>query len=204
MVIVEALKKKDVKKAIQYAIRGMHFDWYLRSGLLQSMYGRYFWYLEMGRATQVIVAYDGNHLGGILLARMENEPKQKQPVLQKLYVRLFDWIQNFLYPHGVGLYDETNRDLFQQYLRKYQPDGEIIFLAADPDQQRKGIGTLLLSELARREQGKEVFLYTDSGCNVQFYEHRGFEKMAEKEIQMDLGKKQVPLVCMLYRTKLSL
>ena len=70
------LKRKDYAKAIQYAITGMHFHWYLDSRFLLNLYGRYFWYLELGRATQVIAAYVGDRLAGVLLAEMKGEPKQ--------------------------------------------------------------------------------------------------------------------------------
>lgn len=40
------------------------------------------------------------------------------------------------------------------YLKKHSPDGEIIFLAANPDLKIKGIGTKLLTEFEKREKGK--------------------------------------------------
>ena len=37
------LRKQDYKKAIRFAITGMHFDWYMDSRVLLNLYGRYFW-----------------------------------------------------------------------------------------------------------------------------------------------------------------
>lgn len=51
------IRKKDYKKAIQFAIKGMHFEWYLDNKFLLNAYGRYFWYLEINRATQIFAAY---------------------------------------------------------------------------------------------------------------------------------------------------
>ena len=62
------IKKKDYKKAIQFAKTGMHFDLYLDSKFLLYLYGNYFWYDELSRATQVIAAYAGEELAGVLLA----------------------------------------------------------------------------------------------------------------------------------------
>ena len=45
---------------------------------------------------------------------------------------------------------------------------------------------MLLNELARRENGKELYLFTDDQCTYQFYEHRGFEKIGEKDIVLEL------------------
>ena len=88
------LKRTDYAKAIQYAITGMHFHWYLDSRFLLNLYGRYFWYLELGRATQVIAAYVGDRLAGVLLAEMKGEPKQTRSFWRRLYVRGFEFLQN--------------------------------------------------------------------------------------------------------------
>lgn len=89
-----------------------------------------------------------------------------------------------------------------KHARDLVPDGEMLFLAADPKREGQGIGTELLRELERREPGREIYLYTDSGCTWQFYEHRGFERREQEEIVMELGGKSVPLTCFLYRKRL--
>lgn len=48
----------------------------------------------------------------------------------------------------------------------------------------KGIGTFLLNEFEKLEVGKRIYLYTDTGCTYQFYEHRGFEKVGEKPVSL--------------------
>lgn len=85
-----------------------------------------------------------------------------------------------------------------EYLEKNQPDGQVVFLAADPDSKEKGIGTKLLEELERRERGKDIYLYTDDACTYEFYEHRGFVRSSEREVVLDFGNKKVPLKCFLY------
>ena len=77
-------------------------------------------------------------------------------------------------------------------------DGEIIFLAANPEVRVSGIGTALLGGLERREKGKRVFLYTDDLCTYQFYEHRGFERAGEVPSELDMHGRKVPLLCLLY------
>jgi len=88
--------------------------------------------------------------------------------------------------------------MYQAYTQTNRPDGEIIFLAADPDSGIKGIGSKLLSELEKREKGKKIYLYTDNACTYQFYEHRGFERVGEEDVELVVGKKKVPLTCLLY------
>lgn len=191
-------EKCDYKKAIQFAIKGMHFDWYMDSKLLLNLYGRYFWDMEMGRATQAIAVYYGDEFAGVLLCEINGEPKKYRSVWKRIYVSIFDFLQKIFVKGGAGVYDEANKEMFKNYCKENKPDGEIIFLAANPDIQVKGIGSMLLAELERREPGKKVYLYTDNACTYQFYEHRGFELAQSKDVVLKIGAKTVPLRCLLY------
>lgn len=195
---VKDLRKKDYKKAIQFAIKGMHFDWYLSNSLLLNAYGRYFWYLELNRATQIFAAYAGSEFIGVLLAEIQGEEKKQQNVFQKMYVRLVDVLQRTVFKGGAGLYEDTSKEQLAHYLKRNTPDGEILFLAADPDCKIKGIGTALLNALEEQEKGKTLYLFTDNACTYQFYEHRGFEQVEEKEIVLEMPKGKVPLNCFVY------
>ncbi len=200
---MKELRKEDYKKAIEFAITGMHLDWYLERGPLLNLYGKYFWCLEMNRATQAIGAYVDGEFVGVLLADIKGEPKPYRSYGKTLFVKLFDFLQSVFAKDSVGVYEEANRAMLHDYTRTHSPDGEIIFLAADPTAKIKGIGTALLAELERRENGKQVYLYTDNACTYQFYEHRGFDRVGEKDICMDLPAKKVPLQCFLYSKRLS-
>lgn len=108
----------------------MHFEWYLNNKFLLNAYGRYFWYLQINRATQILAAYaDGKF---------------------------------------AGIYEDTTKEQLAHYLKSNTPDGEIIFLAADPDCKIKGIGTALLNALE------------------------------EKEVILEMPKGKVPLKCFVY------
>lgn len=194
---IRELKKKDYKKAVRFAIKGMHLNWYTDRKILLELYGRYFWYLELTRATQIIAVYAGKELAGVLLAEIRHEKRQYVSLWKTLYVKGFDYLQNHL-AEGVNLYNKANREMFLHYCKENRPDGEITFLAANPGIKVKGIGSLLLEELERRAQGKRIYLYTDSACTYQFYEHRGFERVGEKNIILDIMDKTVPLKCMLF------
>ena len=195
---IKELRKKDYNKAIEFAIKGMHFDWYMSSKLLLNLYGRYFWYLSMTRATQIIAAYIEDNFAGVLLAEMKDEKRKYHSFWKSLYVRIFNIIQNVFVKEGVGIYDQTNKELFSQYCQTNSPDGEIIFLAANPDIKIKGIGSFLLEQFENREKNKKIYLYTDDACTYQFYEHRGFDRASEKDIILHIGKKRVNLKCFLY------
>ena len=87
----------------------------------------------------------------------------------------------------------------KQYSNSFKADGEIIFLAVNPKLHGRGIGSLLLAELEKREKSKRLILYTDDGCNYKFYEHKGFRKAGEETIHYS----DFPLRCFLYEKYIS-
>ena len=192
------LQKKDFGKAIDYAVTGMHFERYTQNRMLLKIYGRYFLYLEMERATQIIAAYEGDKLLGIIMAAVDGEPKRYHSFWRSLYVKAIGFVMNHLLGGASSSYDDANRMILAGYRKEHETDGEICFLAADPNTQGKGIGSRLLAELERRENGKRIYLFTDNNCTWQFYEHKGFERVGEKEIRMDIAGADVPLTCLLY------
>ncbi len=196
---IRPLRKRDFGKAIQFAITGMHFNRYTKSRTILNLYGRYFWYDELERASQVIAAYERDQLVGVLLSDMKGEKKAYRSFWRRQYVRFINVLQQIFYKGGVEPYEAANKEMFINFSRKHQPDGEINFLAADPEAAERGIGTALLHELERREKGKTIYLYTDNNCTWQFYEHRGFKRVGEKQVALDFDDMgEVPLSCYLY------
>lgn len=192
------LRKRDYKKAVRFALTGMNFSLYLDSRLLLKLFGKYFWYTELNRATQMIAVYAGKELAGVLLAEVAGERKRYRTVRTVLYVKTMDLLQRILYQNGAQEYERANRQMYRQYARRVRPQGEITFLAVNPRLQGMGAGTMLLKEFERRERGKKIFLYTDEACTYQFYEHRGFCRFGERDIVLNMGKKKIPLKCFLY------
>ena len=203
LIEIREIKKKDYKKAQMFAIRGMHFDWYMESKIALRLYAKYFWDMELNRAAKAYGAYVNGEFAGALLADMKDEKKKYYSFWRAVYVKFFDWIQNMIAEKGVGTYDKANLEMYRSFCESQTPDGEIIFLAADPDSQIKGVGTALLSAFEKEVQGKLVYLYTDNACTYQFYEHRGFTRTAERQIVLELEKKKVPLTCLFYTKKIG-
>lgn len=202
MVEIREIRRQDYKKAQEFAIQGMHFDWYMDSRFLLKLYAGYFWNMEFNRATKAYGAYIDDEFKGVLLADIKGESPQYYSRWRAAYVSFFDWLQNLIAGKGVDVYDKANQKMYRDFCKTNTPDGEIIFLAANLDGKIKGIGTALLSALENDEKGKLVYLYTDNACTYQFYEHRGFARAGEEPIMLDLRKKKVPLTCFLYAKRL--
>jgi len=62
---------------------------------------------------------------------------------------------------------------------------------------QKSVKSSVFSLLSRH------YLYTDNACTYQFYEHRGFERSEERQVVLDLDKRQVPLTCLFYTKKIT-
>lgn len=76
MIEIKGIRKQDYKKAQQFAIKGMHLDWYMDKGFILNLYSKYFWHMELNRATKVYGTYVDNIFVGVLLADMRNETKR--------------------------------------------------------------------------------------------------------------------------------
>ena len=200
---IRDLRKADFDSCIYFAIKGMHFNTYLDSEFELNMYGKYFFYMEMLRSSQIIAAYADGKFVGLLLADVKGEKKAYKSFWKSLYVKTFDFIQNIFFKDSAGGYDAANKEMLDNYAGKDKLDGEICFLAADPDNKIKGVGTALLEEFEKREKGKNIFLYTDDRCTYQFYEHRGFKRVGEKDIDIEIKRKKVKLKCLLYSKRIK-
>jgi GNAT superfamily N-acetyltransferase len=192
------IKKKHSNVARKFAIEGMHLNWYASNKFELYIYSKYFWYLEISRATKALGAYMGNNLVGILLVDIKNKPKLYKSVWYKLFVKIISFFINILYRNASNTYDETNEKMLNEFKKENNPDGEINFFAVDPNFKSKGIGTLLLNELEKQEKGKSIYLFTDNGSTYQFYSRRGFRESGKTDIKLEINKKEIDLTCFLF------
>lgn len=199
---IRPLRKKDFDKARKFSIIGMNTEWYTDKKWEQYLYSKYFLYWELSKATQVLAAYSGDEMVGVLFAEIYGEEKAYKSLWHELYIKIAETMMALIFKDGPSAYGDANKEMFEAYKQKIKPDGEITFFVVDPELMGKGIGTKLLNELEKREKGKEVYLYTDSGCTYQFYEKRGFERTEERDIMMRLHEKDIPLKCFLHSKKL--
>lgn len=197
-IVIKQLRKQDFNRAREFAIEGMHLPWYATNGIELYLYSKYFWYLEITKATKAIGAYMDDRLVGVLLADMKDEPKIFTSVFYNAFIKVVIFFINLFYKNASSVYDKANIQMLKEFKESNNPDGEINYFAVDPDIKGKGIGTLLLNELEKYAKGKLIYLYTDSGSTYQFYQHRGFKKAVERSILLEIHKREIPLNCFLF------
>ena len=193
---ITELKKSDYKKAREYAIKGMHLNWFSDNKTITKIYGSYFWHSELNRATDIIAAYDNDQLLGVILADVEGKKKARYSRFKAMILSIAKFLEEKFAADEA--YDNANKEMLDNCKRTKHLDGEILFLAANPDIQGKGIGSALLKELEKREKGKNLYLYTDDGCNYKFYEKRGFTREGEKDVEYNDVENPFVLKCFLY------
>ena len=157
----------------------MQFNRYSNNKIFLNLYGRYFWYLELTNSTQIISAYIGDELVGVILANVEGEKKYKS-FSKSLYIKIYSFFQNILYKEGVGMYNEANKEMFEKYKNTNNPNGEIKFFAVNPNIKGKGIGSKILEEFERREKGKQFFYLPMKDALINFTNIKDLKELAKK------------------------
>lgn len=117
---LRSLKRCDHSRAVDFAVRGMHFDWYMNSRFLKQLYGRYFLCLSLCRASQVIAAYEGERLAGVLIADFNDKKRLWSTPLKRGFVHLFCLLQG-IYASGTDVYDNVNREMYTEFLKGHSP-----------------------------------------------------------------------------------
>lgn len=201
-IIIRQIRRKDYKLATRFALEGMHFDWYFKTKLGMRMYAKYFWYLEINKATNIYGAYIDDKFVGCLIAKMNNKKRIHRHLLEMAYVKTIDFLASIFLKGGPDLYEKTNAEMLDSYSKRTIPDGEIVFLSVDPIMKNKGIGSALLKALIKDEKGKIVYLDTDDACDYLFYEYKGFVREEQRFIKLSLAKGDIPLNCYLYAKRL--
>lgn len=197
-IVIRELDRRDYRRAQDFAAVGMHFSRFVTGKAALRAYARSFWYEELNKATKAYGAYVGERFVGAMLVSMDGRPRPYRRWWQTAGGHVVGWISRLVERDGADSYDKANAEMLAELRKRETPDGEIGFLAADPAGQVKGVGTALLRALERDEPGKLIFLYTDDTCTYQFYDHRGFERFAERDIEEGPKSCRFTLRCFLY------
>lgn len=89
---IKPLQRKDFGKIQRFAITGMHLSRYTSNRFELYFYAKYFWYLELLRATRIYAAYEGDEFAGVLLLDIDGEQKAYRSWWAQKFVALMEWI----------------------------------------------------------------------------------------------------------------
>ena len=192
------LRRRDYGKIQKFAITGMHLSKYTSNRFELYFYAKYFWYLELLRATRIYAADDGEEFAGVLLLDILDEEKAYHSWWAGKFVAFMEWIMAHSYADMSDQNSEVNEEMLANYKASHHVDGELNFCLVNGQITGKGVGSKLLAEAEKELRGKRIYLYTDDGSTYQFYDKRGFNRVGERVISMDKGTESVQLTAMLY------
>jgi len=195
MITIKPFRKQDDPKAIGFSEIGMNFDRYFTSTLIRRAYAGWFWYACKQETTEILAAYDDDVLLGLMCLNVKDRPMIDVPWYQKLYCRLVLVLSDILRLNLQG-YENINERLLSAFKKTNDPYGEIVYFACDPEKRGSGVGRFLMSALEEKYRGKQFYVFSDTDCNVGFYEHVGFQVYGKESYTYE-GQKKAVLECMI-------
>ena len=145
----------------------------------------------LGESTYTQVALvDGKPVGFIIgsVAEYSDEHKAEEEVKEikrKIKLRPDGLIMNAFTEKLVSI----NETLYKEANEDY--DAELSFFALDEDMRGLGIGGKLFKgfeEHLRKMNAHKFYVYTDSYCNIGFYEHENMKLKGHKQVSMPIVK----------------
>lgn len=103
-----------------------------------------------------------------------------------------------------GIADYRNiLEIYQDFSRKHKGefDGVLTLFAVNEECRGLGVGKELLSRLfdyLQKQNVGRIYLYTDTTCSYEFYEHKGFERLEEKQLTVTREEKPFRMNVFLY------
>lgn len=146
----------------------------------------------LARTTTAIVAEYQEHPVGVALGHIDRKSGGRFPVNRhhkaacKAMLRLMRTAEGRRGAHELmvlGVEGELMSVTARRQGHTY--DAEVILLILDRMMQGSGVGARLFDgmEQAFRQAGAQrYFLYTNTGCNVGFYDHRGLTRRIERTV----------------------
>lgn len=199
---IQELKKQDLSKLANFSAVGMNFDRYTDSKIAEKLYAEYFVRDAWINSTVAIAAYDEDELCGVIMAKFDNEVILGQSIFDQLYVNSFQKSMGLVFDQNSNVYEQINHAMLDDLENNLHMDGEILLFAVNPKIENRGIGTRLLNELEAQYSGKQIYLFTDSNCSYQFYQHRGFNQADARRMREPGRNNGDKMTCFLFNKQL--
>ena len=197
---IKKIRHRDYKVAIEIIIKELHLDLFIKNKLLQKIYGRYYWYLYMNKATSAYGAFSKTRFMGLLLIEMQNEFTIHDSLFENIYLKIFGFIKK-LFLKNLKLIEKTNIELLKDYLEYSNTDGQILFFGIINTNHYKKVREVLFNELKEDEYNKNIYLYADD-YSLSNFEEVNFKKIKEKKIKINTINNEITFNCYLCDKKI--
>ena len=138
------------------------------------------------RATFSEVAVKDGEAIGFVLARAGKASQETETIWKRFLEERIEEAKNLDAESAAYLvaYDEAEERVNTPLLKdsNTDPDYELVFFAVGDAARGYGVGSKLLASAQNylsSQGGKTAFLFTDTTCTWEYYEHRGMRRVAE-------------------------
>lgn len=183
---------KDIKRLITEA----WFSDYPFKKKYIKLYASGYLNMYLSEADYKMVAKDDDKVVGFIFGNIKNAPF-KQRVISKIKLFFYGIYMLFSYPGRRGLKitfitDKVNNKLLKPFKKTHK--NELILFIVDDAYQGKGIGSTLekMYTTCLKENGiKDVYLFTDTYSNYEYYEHRGYTRKGEMPVNFNTKHEEI-------------
>lgn len=183
------VSREDYKALEEMIIDTWNYRSFCENEITAKRLGKIFLYSCLLKHNFSSVVLIEGKVSGVIVAR---NCKEKDSINLLLAIQLmYQYIRLLLTKDGrksmkiFTNYEQINKELYASSKKNY--DGEIVFFILDENCRGKGIGKQLFMKAQQyfsENQIRSFYLYTDSSCNYQFYEHMGMHQCCRKEYDM--------------------
>nr|WP_317282468.1 GNAT family N-acetyltransferase [uncultured Sellimonas sp.] len=195
-ILYRPIEKRDYETIKDIICHAFFLDQYMEDKrLLEAVKSQYL-YNCLLEATYTCVAEKNGTIVGVIMgnAKKDYHMFYHIPYLTKLF-----WYMLKLFWHAKKQKDQAAgyqrlQKIYHQFYNRHKGefDGVLTLFAVNADCRGLGIGKNLMKRCMtylKRKQVHRIYLYTDTTCTYEVYEHWGFKRLEEAPLQMKrLGK----------------
>ena len=190
----EKMSKKDYADVKRLITEAWFSDYPFPKEII-DLYSKGYLYMYLSELDYCVVAKDGDKTVGFIFGR-NNKVSHLQKMLYKS--KLFFVGLSLLFSkagrRGLKINHITNVANKKLYkMSKIDTTSELVLFIVDDKYRGLGIGSKLEKDFCDFlfKEGKDsVYLYTDTYSNYKYYENRGYERMAETEVDFKIEEER--------------
>lgn len=187
-----AIKKEDYNDIKELICEGFEFKDFIKDEkFLKEILNLYLNGCLIDSSNSVVAVKDGRVIGIILTKAKLDKTKMTS------YKNTISALKSFIKINLVKGENKKSLKTFSKIQKVYKEfiadrkdlyDGSINLFIVSKSARGLGIGKKLLEhsfKYMRKNNCKNIYLYTDTICNYGFYDSQGFKRVKEKEIDID-------------------
>lgn len=151
------------------------------------------------------VAEKDNKVIGVILGNAKSDYsllKHLKPIVMMGWYSLVMAVQAISTKESISDYKRMHKIYHELLVSSGKEfDGVLTLFAVTENSRGLGVGKKLvanLREYLKSTKTNEIYLYTDSSCNVGFYDSQGFKRIGTKDMQITKEDEQVNMDVYLY------